>query len=68
MILMDTVQCRRITQPLCTNWFLTKHKYIMLTSKIIRFNLAGQDQQFLKLILHIKHRLNLAWGNFRGMD
>lgn len=70
MTFMDTVQCRRITQPLCANcWFLTKHKCVMLTSKTIRrFNVAGQDQQFLKLILHIEHRLNLVWGNFGRMN
>lgn len=52
-----------------TCWFVTNHRCIVWTARTIRrFNLAGQDQQFLKLILHTEHRLNLAWGNFGGMN
>lgn len=39
----------------------TKHECLALTSKLIRkFNPTDWDQHFLKLILHIQHRLNLA--------
>lgn len=66
---VKTVRCPRITQPLGTTcWFCTKHKCLALSSKPIRkFNPTGWDQHFLKLILHIQHRLNLAWGNLGGM-